>query len=271
MTRWLEISLFVALALVLHIAVFATPPARGAQSQGAGGEAQTSLQGASAQMAAIVQEWETPPTQQQTIDTAPTPPSLPTPDIPTFTAPEAPAVPRDLPQMIPQSASDVAPAVIETQPAEPPQRYAPTASVRPQARPPQRAQPSAPRAEQQAAGSGGGARAGQAQTAVAPALSPGQEAELKSVWGAQIFRQIERRKRAPRNQRRSGEVRVTLSVGRGGQLLSSAVSQSSGVPAFDQAALQAIARAAPFPSAPAELPQGSYRFGLIIEFWQVRP
>jgi protein TonB len=266
MTRWIEMTAFIALALALHITLFATAPARGAQSQGAAGEAQTSLQGASAQLTAMVQEWETPPTQQQAIDVAPTPPSLPTPDIPTFAALQAPTVPRDLPQMIPQTPPDAETAVIDTQPAEPPQRYAPTASLRPQSRPSPRQEPSQARTEQLAAGSGGGARAGQAQTAAAPALSPGQEAELKSVWGAQIFRQIERRKRAPRHQGRSGEVRVTLSIGRNGQLLGSSVSQSSGVPAFDQAALQAITRAAPFPSAPADLPQGSYRFGLIIEF-----
>jgi len=277
MTRWIEIAIFIALALVLHIAFFATAPARGSESQGAGGAERISLQGASAQIAEMVQEWEAPPTVQETAKPALTPPPAMAPPIPAMTAPLAPTAPRDLPQMIAQQPPTPAiEATIDTQPAAPPQRYAPTTSDRPQARPvqrqpepepqPQPRQTSAGQAEQRAAGTGGGAQAGQSQTSNAPTLTAGQSAQLEATWGAQILRRIERRKRAPRNVRGSNDVRVTLTIGRDGQLLSSAIQQSSGVQNVDQAALRAVSRAAPFPAAPAGLTQGSYRFGLIISF-----
>jgi protein TonB len=56
--------------------------------------------------------------------------------------------------------------------------------------------------------------------------------------------------RAVRRGRDSGEVHVTFVVGRSGGVSSVRVSRSSGKPALDQAAIDAVRRAAPFPPIP---------------------
>lgn len=267
MRRALEIAVFAGLAVILHIAAFAVTPSGGAESQGAGGETRISLAGASAQTIAMVQEWEQPPEIEVVDMPEPTTPPLTSDLRPTMTMPQAPEIAQVLPQMIPLP-PDIEPVVADTQSVPPPQRYAPTISARPQARPPPRPQqaPSTLRAEQRAAGADGGTQAGKAATAAVSTLSSGQQAELKAVWDAQILSRVERRKRFPRNARGQGEVVVTLTVSSQGALVSSSIRQSSGVDAFDQSALQAVARASPFPAAPEELSQTSYQFSLLISF-----
>ncbi|MFQ1700085.1 TonB family protein [Loktanella agnita] len=263
----LEIAVFAALAIALHIAAFATAGERGAQSQGAGGETLVSLAGASAQVEQMVAEWETPPDVTESVTEVMPPPPPVADTLPTLTMPEAPLAPRALPQMIPQSPDAVSTPTVDTAPAEPPSQTALTSSQRPQARPVQRRQEQQDaRQEQRAAGTGGGAQAGQSGQSAATTVSSGRAAELQAVWGAQIRSRIENRKRRPSGARGGGRVVVALNVSREGQLLSVSIRQSSGVAAFDQAALRAVSRAGRFPAAPAELAAPSYRFALPITF-----
>lgn len=267
MKRLIEISAFAGLAIALHIAAFATASPQGSESQGAGGETLVSLAGASAQMAAMVQDWETPPDVEVTVPEVPAPPPPAVDTLPSISTPDAPSAPQLLPPMVPQPEQDMsAMPDIDTQPPEPPRENALTTSPRPTARPEpqQRAQP--PREEQRAAGSGGGSQAGQSTSAAVSTISRGREAELMAQWGARIRPRIERRKRYPSGTRGSGQVVVALRVARGGQLVNVSIRQSSGVAAFDQAALRAVSSAGRFPAAPDELTESSYSFTLQINF-----
>ena len=120
---------------------------------------------------------------------------------------------------------------------------------------------------QRAAGSGGSSQAGNAGTNRVAAGGGQQQAKLQAVWGAQIRSRIERRKRFPGAMRgRSGRVVVRLTVGRDGTILGASVARSSGQPAFDQAAIQAVQRAGRVPAAPDGLGAASYSFNLPMDF-----
>ncbi|MEM9435996.1 MAG: TonB family protein [Pseudomonadota bacterium] len=81
--RYIQLPLAFVLALAVHVAAFGIRPAdEGLQSGGSGGEGLVSVKAASASIAAMVQEWETPP------DVAPTEVALEAP-----TAPATPATP----------------------------------------------------------------------------------------------------------------------------------------------------------------------------------
>lgn len=104
---------------------------------------------------------------------------------------------------------------------------------------------------------------------MAPAgtLSPAKLNDLKSSWGASIRSRIERRKAYPAAARgASGTVTVRLTVTRSGQLGGVSVVSSSGHPALDQAALNAVQSAATFPAAPKGLADASYTFTLPMKF-----
>ena len=265
-----EIAVFGGLAVALHVAAFATMPPAGAESQGAGGEALVSLAGASQQIAAMVQEWDAPPDVTAEVQDTPPPPAPQADALPEVPATDnqlaAPVLPPslDMPEDVAETPA------IDTDTAPPPSAQAVTSSQRPETRP-ERAPAPQPqnqpaRAEQRAAGSGGGGQAGQSSSANASTLSPGRAAELQAVWGAQIRSRIERRKRYPRGARGSGAVMVALTVSRSGQLVSVNLRQSSGTPAFDQAALSAVSSAGRFPAAPDGLGQASYAFTLQLNF-----
>lgn len=109
-------------------------------------------------------------------------------------------------------------------------------------------------------GAGGNGSAG-------PSLQ--QKASLMSQWGGQIRSCISRRASAPRGVREGGRVTLSLSVSRSGSIQGIGIAGSSGIPALDQAAVQAAQRAGRCPRAPAELTDASYGFELPINL-QVR-
>lgn len=266
MRRLLETLVFTSAALATHILIFMQPATGGAQSSGQGGETLVTLVGATAQTRQMVEDWERPPDATNAVPEMTQMPEPDMADLPQVPALDATAAPMVLPAMNTPPPPPQMPSV-QTQTATPPPTAAPPDAIRPQARPERtstNAQPA--RAEQTAAGSGGGTRSGLSGTSAGSTLTPARAAELQAIWGGDIRARIERGKRFPSGTRGSGQVVLTLTVSRSGQLLGHGIRQSSGNAAFDQAALQAVARAGQFGPAPAELTQGSYQFILQISF-----
>lgn len=168
MKRLVEALSFVALALVLHLALVIRVPATGADAGGAGGEAMVSLTGAPPGTQEMIRQWETPPETEMDPD-APEPvepepvepieppvveetppPAMPSLDVaeaspdavtvPSFDTdvPPPPQDPQDIPEDIPEMEPEPEPTPPEEQPEvtedEAP-RTAPVASLRPMQRP----------------------------------------------------------------------------------------------------------------------------------------
>lgn len=278
MKRWIEGSVFATLAIGAHVALFASLPEDGSEAGGVGGEYLTSISGAAPTVREMVQDWqrppETPPLETTELDTpaeTSTPPEMPqTEDAP---APRAevrlamvPPQEQEAPQIDTSTAAPPPPPEPEPEP-EP----APEPEPEPEPEPaPEAAKPakvtSAGRAEQRAAGSGGTSQAGQSGQAQTATANAGQLAKLEAVWGAKIRSRVERRKRLPSGAKGTGRPVVALTVSRGGQLVSYGLAQSSGIAAFDEAALRAVAGAGRFPQAPKELTAAQYTFHLPIAF-----
>ena len=130
--------------------------------------------------------------------------------------------------------------------------------------------PQAPAPDRTAAGTGGGITQGAApapqptpQPTPQPAISTAQIQGAMAQWGGQIQARIARSRP---NVTGSGRATVQLSVGRNGQLQGLGLAQSSGNPAVDQAALDAVRRAGRFPRAPAALTDASYSFSVPLTF-----
>ncbi len=115
-----------------------------------------------------------------------------------------------------------------------------------------------------ATGSGGGATQGAATApAPLPAANPAQIQSAIASWGGQIQARISR---ARPNVRATGRAVVQLSVAPSGQLVGLGLARSSGNPAVDQAALDAVRRAGGFPRAPTVLTDASYSFAVPLSF-----
>lgn len=203
-----------------------------------------------------------------------TPPAPVTP--PLAHAPEAPRAP---------SATDTGPAPARAKtPAAPapanPQMAAPAPDAAPRAdtAPPPPLPKPAPKAEKprsaqapSAPSTGGGqAKAkkpgGQSGTAKTHSRDGANAQALIAGWGAKIQRKVHRRVLTPRGVSGSGTVRIALTVARDGSLRGVRVTRSSGIKAFDQAALNAVRRAGRFPAAPKGLTKSSYDFALSLKF-----
>ncbi|MFV0332583.1 MAG: energy transducer TonB [Tropicimonas sp.] len=298
MRRPLEICFFVALALLLHLAFFLRVPERGAQAGGAGGEAMVTILAASEQVETMVADWKRPP-ETVVSRTAFAPPEPPAPDVPTPRDLPAPAVERlpDLTLPVPAQPPDAPVALPEPPPEREPvsktdpetgqlvtslrptERATPPAHMLkppppPQPEPPSRTAKPGERAQkasqgstgQRAAGSGGGAVAGAGRAEVTTGASAAQTASLRKTWGAKIRNRIERAKRYPAGRRQAARATVALEVTRDGRLAGASLARSSGIAAFDQAALQAVRRAGRFPAAPNGLTAASYSFTVTISF-----
>lgn len=272
MKRMLEITVFLGLALSLHVLLFAQNAPTGSEAGGVGGDALVTLAGATPQLAAMVKTWDRPPDAAARPDPLATvTPVESTPlEIPEIDLPVASEAPVQL-QKVEETAQTQLPA-IETTPPPPPPQVVPKTAPRPQHRP-ERAAPSgnasatqAGRAAQRAAGTGGQQQAGQSAAAQTSTLSLGEAAQFQAVWGAQIRSRIERGKRFPRGASGSGRVVVVITVSPSGRMLGYRMRSSSGSEAFDTSAMQAVARATRLPAAPPELTEPQYSFSLPILF-----
>ncbi|QOL81253.1 TonB family protein [Pseudooceanicola spongiae] len=303
MRRLLETTAFLALAVGLHVAIAMRIPAdEGSDAGGQGGQALVSLQGAAPGMVEMVEAWETPPDVAQPDTPEMTQPqSEPAPEAPVAQTAPRPSFPSmELAEALPDTAAlpkvdqDVPPPPeAEPEPEPEPQEVAeaapsPTLSKRPQQRPENLAVPKPPAppkpkavkaertqkarpggeggATQRAAGNGGSQQAGTSNGTV-KAGNGKAEARLEVVWGSQIRTRIERKKRFPGGMRgQQGRVVVRIVVGRDGAVLGAQVVRSSGVAAFDQAAMLAVQRSGRMPTAPSGLSKPSYAFNLPMDF-----
>lgn len=273
MKALLEATSFGLLAVALHAAaLLISDRAGGSQSGGAGGTALISLSGSSPQVAETLSKWETPPPASQTITALPPPNTADAPPVPAMPqAPTATALAKSDPSNLAAPALPSGPSVDTATFTPPP---APSPSPKTKAAPEKTpltkattaATPSAAAASQKAAGSGGASQAGTATTSAIATLSPARKATLTSQWGARIRAKIERQKRFPRGAQGDGRVIIRLTLSREGQLIQSGIARSSGVAAFDKAALRAVSSVRRFPTAPQGLTRESYSFDVPISF-----
>ncbi len=289
MRRAVEFVAFAGVAALLHAGLFLAWTPAGATSGGSGEEALVTLASASPQMREMVAQWDRPPETHAPAEAAPRPeaPSAELPALPTVAG--GVAVPASPQEMARPEARREAVVVATEDPPRPPEPEA-QPEPQPEAPPPPPRKPEPPKrqpepkpqpkreprpepavgqrpqatedgrgdaasAGQVAAGTGGSSDAGTAARAGASsAADAARRVDLMQLWGADIRRDVERAKRALRLRRAQGEtVVVALTVGPDGALLGSRVARSSGEREFDEAALEAVSRAAPFPEAPPEL------------------
>ncbi len=271
MKRLAEIAVFGGVAVGLHLAVLIAGAPAGSESQGSQGQAVVSLQAAPQEVAAVIKDWMRPPDADVELQTDLAVPSAPP------TAPEMPEATLDLPpalrapvQIARASTPSQLPNVDTMLPAPVQPVAEPVARKQKRPKPKSKPTPTTKRrpasATQRSAGVGGGAQAGTLGKTQTKTLTKGQRARLVAGWGGKVRSRIERKKRYPKGTRKTGQVTVRLRVARSGALLSSRVIRSSGVSALDQAALTAVARAAPFARAPGALRDKSYSFSLAIRF-----
>lgn len=289
MWRHLEILVFVAIAIALHLAVFLGARERGVRTSGAGGEHMITILAASEQVETMVAAWKRPPDVAMT-DAALTPPVPADRD---FVAPaDQPVQPAEerpdmaLPTPVEAPASVVALPGRSLGPTSEPVPSRPVPTQRPRGR----ATPSEPAAKakepvsrgarpsgqagkasagatgQRDAGSGGGATAGSGRGDVSTGASAARVASARETWGARIRNRIERAKLYPAGRRQEVQATVALQVSRDGRLASLSLARSSGIASFDQAALQAVRRAGRFPAAPRELTEAAYSFTVTLAF-----
>lgn len=278
-------ALAIAAAAGLHWAAFAlgaAPRSGGAEGAGAGGAELVTLAASSAQMAALVAQWERPPEAVATAPEMAPPPALapPMPQKPgqdqASVAPLA-VVPPAVPALA-MPAPDVRPAVSPPAPPKTPPKPKPAPTPpgpkppkpkpapKPAATPaPEAAKSAAAQAAQRAKGQGGAEAAGHGGKAGAASASKAAVAKAQAVWGARIRARIERQKRAPAGAA-DGRVIVRLQVAASGALQAVAVVRSAGVAALDDAATRAVRRAAPFAPAPPELGPGPFTLELPVQF-----
>ena len=90
-----------------------------------------------------------------------------------------------------------------------------------------------------------------------------------SNYPGKVFAKLRRSLRYPREARSKrirGEVHVRFTVSRAGGVGSIGVARSSGSPLLDNAALETVRRAAPFPAIPAEAGRSSWSFTVPLAF-----
>lgn len=270
-----EIGLFCAASVALHLTALALTMPDGMSAGGSGGDArvtQSAMVGsASSEMMALAQAWEQPvttlsdPRSASEPSRTDIPPALPDtalaadmpPGLPSL--PEQPALPDNT---ILQEPSQTPPLLFDM----PPERTGP----RPRARP----DPAQARASTQPRRTGSPERPGtraagqgastQSGSGPAPSTSGSTtSATALAQWGGAIRAAIQRRQsRVSGNAR--GHVQLQLSVSADGRLNSVRIMQSSGVAAVDNAAVAAV-RAARLPRAPQGV-SGSHVFNLPLTY-----
>jgi protein TonB len=284
-----DLALFGALSLAVHVGLFLQiAPGGGAEGAGMGGASAVTVEAADGTLAALVAEWDSAPeaavapaeptaprttdatpllptTSEATVPTAA--PALPAPDLPSA-APRlvtaAPPPQEPPPATVPAAleATDLAAALSEMRPTPRPSREAaddPASQA-------QRTAPAEPATQHRAAGSGEGETAGRNATGTGQSLSPERQAALVGAWSSAIQSRIARHQRYPSGNHGEGKVKVQMVIYRSGQLGDVTLAASSGRPALDAAALDAVRQAAPFPPAPEGLTDDWYRVAQWMNF-----
>ena len=299
------VALFAATGL--HVAALGSISLpSGSEGSGSGGTESLSLAAVGAEVAALVEAWESQPEISETPDTMAAPDMLNAPEVvasadaqpqpqlpPSLLATEAPvshvakaqvsatqlsapsleAAPKtvaSLDKLAPPRKQTALrqPTVVEaprfdTEAPDVPD-FAVTTSKRPTSRPPK---PSAKAVAMVASGKSEGVTRGASTTSVAPTQTSAKvQAAAQAAWAAAIQREIAQAQVYPRGARGAGRVRLAMTITASGKLAGVQVAASSGVSAFDKAAVRAAKRAAPFPRAPSELEKSSFAFGQWVTF-----
>jgi periplasmic protein TonB len=90
-----------------------------------------------------------------------------------------------------------------------------------------------------------------------------------SNYPGQVVTRLRRALRYPaaaRRDRLTGEVHVSFTVAAGGGVSGISVVRSSGSPVLDQAAIETVQRAAPFPQIPQAAGRSSWPFSVPLAF-----
>jgi len=302
----IEIPAFAALALGVHLALFAGWPGGAPEGAGDSGAAVLSIEGASGAVEAMVAAWETAPARATAAPGLDAPaavaPAGPAPSAETTPAPgetvaglPAPQLAEDVPDIVqpapvPLPVPDVASAPVA--PVATPAEAAPAlpGASRPDARPsgppsglstpeatpapvvetasaaPVPATRPKARPEQLARGAGRQGTRGDRAETSAPSLSDSARRSLVASWGAEIRARVEARKVHPAGLRAAGRPVVRITVARSGALEAVQVVRSSRIAALDAAAVSAVRRAGRFPEAPGQLDLARVSFDLPISF-----
>ena len=105
------------------------------------------------------------------------------------------------------------------------------------------------------------------QASVASAISAGAAASALAAYNARVRAHLMRfQSYPPEGRGQRGVVRLTFTLGRGGQVLSSRLGGASGNPAFDARAMAMVRQAQPFPPIPPEVAQGAIGFSVPVAF-----
>jgi protein TonB len=174
----------------------------------------------------------------------------------------APTPPQEKPDVVATPEQKQQPTPEKPEPAKivPEQKPVPVKpkTVRPDAKKPSEAPPAPrtsaqPRAERQAP--------------AASAISAGASASAMATYTQRVRAHLLRFHKYPSGGNgQRGVVRLSFTLGRGGQVLSSRVGGSSGVPAFDALAMALVRQAAPFPAFPPEITYATMPINVPVEF-----
>ncbi len=191
------------------------------------------------------------------------------PEIPTLRNPRPPEPARSGPvSTSPRPKQRPKQAQQQPKPARPGPVAKADAPPAPSPKPEPKPQKARPAPAQSASGGGKASRpkAGQTGRDATQSVNAATRRALQSRWGAKIQARVHRRLVYPRGARGTGSARVSLTIDRAGRLVGLRLTRSSGVAAFDRAALNAVRRAGRFPKAPPELRKASYSFSLSLSF-----
>jgi protein TonB len=115
-------------------------------------------------------------------------------------------------------------------------------------------------------------KAPEAENAKAPVKGIGKDKQkLTANWGRKISAYFELHKRYPQDKNKSTMVKVSLVLNRRGNVVSVDVAESSGDPAFDEAAVSMIRRSDPVPPPPGGLTDDQFSFSLDVKFTKPKP
>ncbi|WP_298877766.1 TonB family protein [uncultured Bradyrhizobium sp.] len=105
------------------------------------------------------------------------------------------------------------------------------------------------------------------EKATAPNQGIGKDIrKLTAEWGKRISAYFEIHKRYPKDKSKTTTVKLSLVLNRRGNVVSVNVAESSGDPAFDDAAISMVRRSDPVPVPPAELTDDQFAFSLPVNF-----
>ena len=107
----------------------------------------------------------------------------------------------------------------------------------------------------------------EANAASSPNIGIGKDKEIQTKnWQNQVSAYFQRNLRYPQNRNRAASVKLALVLNRRGNILSVNVEESSGDPAFDDAAISMVHRSDPLPPPPVELTDDQLSFNLPVKF-----